>query len=315
MIARYTFLLPAYKSRFFAEALQSIKGQTYTDFMVIVSDDCSPEDLNSIYDREVGDDPRFTYRRNEENMGSKSLVSHWNLLVDMCDTEFLIMASDDDFYAPNYLAEINELVEKYPEVGMIRGRMVKWYMTDGKMCEDDNACERMTTLEYLFNKYTTVHQAGLQNFTFRTSVLKDMGGFVNFPLAWFSDDATILACSSRGVCYTKDIVFTMRISGQNITCKSDRNTADQKLIATMQYGDWIYHFLNKIYDNSTEKLSKKTTIVKEGVDNHIRRLALDYYLFASWSKALSLFWWMNKHRLLTSIYSYLKDYLRARIIE
>ena len=29
-------------------------------------------------------------------MGRKSLVAHWNLLVSMCDTEFLILASDDD---------------------------------------------------------------------------------------------------------------------------------------------------------------------------------------------------------------------------
>lgn len=95
---KYTFLLPSYKARFFEEALLSIKNQTYTDFKVIVSDDCSPEDLKSIYDMVCADDPRFIYRRNEENMGSKSLVSHWNLLVDMCDTEWLIMAGDDDVY-------------------------------------------------------------------------------------------------------------------------------------------------------------------------------------------------------------------------
>lgn len=45
---KYTFLLPAYKGRFFDEMLRSIQGQTYTDFKVIISDDCSPEDLRSI---------------------------------------------------------------------------------------------------------------------------------------------------------------------------------------------------------------------------------------------------------------------------
>ena len=311
---QYTFLLPAYKAKYFAEALQSIKGQTYRDFKVIVSDDCSPEDLKSIYDKEVGDDSRFTYRRNEENMGSKSLVSHWNLLVDMCDTEYLIMASDDDIYAPNYLEGINYLVEKYPEVGVHRGRMEKWYMADGKRYDDDSASEKMTTLEYLYHKYTTAHQAGLQNFTFKLSALKNIGGFVNFPLAWFSDDATVLACSKKGVCYTKDVVFTMRISGENITCRSDRNTADQKLVATMLFGDWVYSFYESINDNSTNESSIMSTTVKEGIDNHIRRLAMDYYLSASWIKALSLFEWMNRHHLLESKHRYLKDYCRARIL-
>ena len=43
-------------------------------------------------------------------MGGKSLVSHWNLLVDMCDTEYFIMASDDDVYEPEFMKEIDSLV-------------------------------------------------------------------------------------------------------------------------------------------------------------------------------------------------------------
>ena len=75
MSTKYTFLLPAFKPDFFEVALRSIKSQTLKDFKVLVSDDCSPHDLKSIYNKVCGDDERFTYRRNEVNMGSKSLVS------------------------------------------------------------------------------------------------------------------------------------------------------------------------------------------------------------------------------------------------
>ena len=61
---KYKFCLPAYKTRFLAEALNSIKSQTYTDFVCIVSDDCSPEDIKAVFDDMVGDDSRFFYRRN-----------------------------------------------------------------------------------------------------------------------------------------------------------------------------------------------------------------------------------------------------------
>ena len=74
-MVKYTFLLPAYKHDFFEEALRSIKNQTYSDFNVLVSDDCSPHDLKSIYDEVCGDDARFSYRCNEVNMGNNSLVS------------------------------------------------------------------------------------------------------------------------------------------------------------------------------------------------------------------------------------------------
>ena len=53
----------------------SIKNQTYSDFNVLVSDDCSPHDLKSIYDEVCGDDAQFSYPRNEVNMGNNSLVS------------------------------------------------------------------------------------------------------------------------------------------------------------------------------------------------------------------------------------------------
>ena len=51
---RYTFLLPAFKARFFEEALLSIKNQTYKDFKVIPFSELTVEYLDnyrSIYPR------------------------------------------------------------------------------------------------------------------------------------------------------------------------------------------------------------------------------------------------------------------------
>lgn len=56
-------------------------------------------------------------------MGGKSLVSHWNLLIDMCDTEYLIMVSDDDVYDSRFLEEMDKLVTRYPMVDLFRSRV------------------------------------------------------------------------------------------------------------------------------------------------------------------------------------------------
>ena len=136
-MSKYTFLLPAFKSAFLGEALVSIKKQTYTDFCCIVSDDCSPEDLKSIFEETVGDDRRFRYRRNEENVGGKNLIAHWNLLVNMCQTEFLIMASDDDLYDDNFLEEIDALAINYPHVNLYRARARRIYR-DGELLLEDS---------------------------------------------------------------------------------------------------------------------------------------------------------------------------------
>ena len=151
----YTFLLPAFKKAFLAEALCSIKNQDYKDFKCIVSDDCSPENLKSVFDKTVGDDVRFVYRRNEDNMGSKSLVSHWNLLVDLCDTEYLILASDDDIYEREFLQEIDLLVKRYPAVDIFRAKAKRMQdgmavLTDGDIPE---LLSQVAFLEY-FGKRT-----------------------------------------------------------------------------------------------------------------------------------------------------------------
>ncbi len=70
-MCKYSFFLPAFKGRFLDEVLRSIQSQTYTNFKVIISDDCSPEDLYNIC-KPYLDDPRFSFRRNDKNIGGVS---------------------------------------------------------------------------------------------------------------------------------------------------------------------------------------------------------------------------------------------------
>ena len=214
-MTKYTFLLPAYKPNFLAEALESIKEQTYTDFKVIVSDDCSPHDLKSIFEKTCGDDPRFVFRRNEKNMGGKSLVSHWNLLVDMCDTEYFILASDDDVYEPTFLEEVDKLAKKYPEVDLIRARVKRF---DGKQIleEDSVRKEYESQIEFLFNSCSVVQIPCIGNYVFRKKALFK-NGFYELPLAWGSDEITTNEASINGVAITERIEFSFRWSGINIS--------------------------------------------------------------------------------------------------
>lgn len=244
---KYTFLVPSYKASFFEEALRSIKNQTFTDFKVIVSDDCSPENLKPIYDKVCGDDSRFVFRRNHENMGGKSLVSHWNLLVDMCDTEYLIMASDDDVYDPKFLEEIDELVAKYPQVDLLRAKARR--TENGKVVlEDDEISEFQTQSDFMqyFGRKKMV--LCLANYVFRTDALKKMGCFPDFPTAAFSDSATAIYLSKNGIATTRDILFTFRISNENLSCsKNYSKNAEKGVWANLMFLDWYKEYFHQHY--------------------------------------------------------------------
>ena len=166
---KYTFLLPAYKGKYLAEMLRSIAAQTYADFKVIISDDCSPEDLWSICKPFLAD-PRFTYRRNEKNMGATSLVSHWNLLLSLCDTEFCVMASDDDVYEPTFLEEMDKLVVKYPQCDLFHARC---YVIDGRgeiLKKDAVYEEYVPQIEYLSFWGEKDHIECIANYIYRTTL-------------------------------------------------------------------------------------------------------------------------------------------------
>ena len=252
---KYTFLLPAFKPDFLEVALRSIKSQTFKDFKVLVSDDCSPHDLKSIYNKVCGDDARFSFRRNEVNMGRKSLVSHWNLLVDMCDTEYFILASDDDVYEPAFLEEVDKLAKKYPEVDLIRARCKILDEKRKTELHDLILPELVDSLEFVYYMYLPNTIKCIANYAFRLDALKAIGGFIDFPLAWFSDRATVMKLSAHGVANTKDVLFSFRMSDVNITFgKNDEKKAYTKEYATQLYDQWFKDFMEP-FEKKEESLN------------------------------------------------------------
>lgn len=257
-VCKYTFLVPSYKRRFLEEALLSIQNQTLVGFKVLVSDDCSPEDLKSVVTPFLADE-RFSYRRNSENMGHTSLVAHWNKLVDYCDTEFLIMASDDDVYDPNFLEEIDNLTRKYPHVDLFHAR-VRCINEDGVVFKEDALYkENVSHLDYLEQLDYYLHQECMANNVFRTSALKEAGGFVDFPLAWSSDTATTNLMARNGVANTSCILFSYRMSDINISSVflEDKSVARKKFQALCMYDEFMLNLFSVLKTDGS--LLEKTT--------------------------------------------------------
>lgn len=267
---KFTYLLPAYKAKFFAEALESIKNQTYKDFLCIVSDDCSLENLKSIYDEVVGTDSRFTYRRNAENMGSTSLVSHWNLLVDMCDTEFFIMASDDDVYEPNFLEEIDYMTLRYPKINLFRGKVR--YINEFHIClTEDCSLDEYYDQASFFRKYYANDMIGCEaNYVYRTNIFKTKHGYVEFPKAWYTDDATHIMMAEDGCVMSKNIIFNFRLSKINISGISN-NIKDSaaKVTAGLDFHLWLINYLYKFEHNKHKfSISSATSLCIRSIEDN-----------------------------------------------
>jgi glycosyltransferase involved in cell wall biosynthesis len=231
---KYSFVLPAYKAKYFKEAIDSILNQTYVNFELVIVNDASPEDLDSIVDSY--EDKRIRYYKNEQNVGGKDLVAQWNHSITYARGKYLILASDDDVYSPLYLEKMDALVDKYPNVNVFRPR-VKRINNKGDIVRIEGyQPEYLTKLEYLYAWTNLWIGSGVPFYIFKREALLAIGGFASYPLAWFSDDATVLRLMDPGIVTCNMTLFTFRLSTESIsTTQNSKVSLSAKLKATKMF--------------------------------------------------------------------------------
>ncbi len=231
---KFSFVLPAYKGKYLRESIGSILAQDYTDFELIVVDDCSPDSIREIV--ESYDDKRVSYYRNEQNIGGKDLVVQWNHCLEYAKGDYVILATDDDLYEPNFLSTFVPLIEKYPDVNLFRARILQVDSRNEIKYIDSCYKEYLSPVEF---RYHLMHgmKGGIPQYIFKRSALVEKGGFVNFPKAWASDDATALMMSDRGVVTSQEHLVRFRWSDINIS--GDSKYGLEKFMARLQFSRWL----------------------------------------------------------------------------
>ena len=237
-MAPFSFILPAYKSLYLRDAIDSILAQECTDFELIIVDDCSPNDLESIVHEYH--DPRITYYKNQENIGGKDLVAQWNKCLSFAKGDYVILATDDDCYESDFLMTFAHLIQKYPDVNLFRARISQ---TDKEgHIKDVDACyeERISEIEFT---YHIMHgmKGGIPQYVFKRKVLIERGGFISFPKAWASDDATAIMMADNGVINSQKHLVRFRWSDINIS--SDKSCGIEKVKARLMLGAWLKNII------------------------------------------------------------------------
>lgn len=252
-------ILPAYKEKFLSQAIESILSQIYTDLELIVINDNPGSKIKSIVKR--FQDSRIYYYENEENLGGKDLIGHWNNCIKYATGEYLVLASDDDVYEPSYLDEMVVLTKRYPNSDLYYCR-IKYIDEQGQILQiSQPALEYETSIDFIYQRLFWRRKQALQEFFFRTSALKKNGGFVNFPLAWYSDDATLALMSSNGVAYCGKTLFGMRMSGSNIS--TGNLHIKKKCEALKQYIHWLDSFIPSLVTANEDDVFMKEKLLTE----------------------------------------------------
>jgi len=110
---RVSIGLPVYNgSRYLAAALDSLLGQTFADFELIICDNASTDDTQAICGNYAARDPRIRYIREPANTGA---VRNHNRTIELARGEFFKWAAHDDVYAPQFVERCVRHLDAHPE--------------------------------------------------------------------------------------------------------------------------------------------------------------------------------------------------------
>lgn len=128
--------IPAYnEERHIAETIASLKGQSWGDFLAIVSDNASTDRTEEVCRQAIGGDPRFHFVRQPENRGA---AFNFNYLLEASDSPYFMWLGAHDVIAPDFLEEHIDALEADPALSLSYS-LTQWIDASGAPLEVVNS--------------------------------------------------------------------------------------------------------------------------------------------------------------------------------
>lgn len=248
--------IPAYKQTFLSEAIESALSQDYTNIELIVVNDKSPYDIDSVVARYK--DPRLRYYINDENLGKESIVLNWNRCLAYAKGEFFVLLCDDDILNCNFVTELLKLTDKYRQCNVFHARKINKYI-NGTEKESPLWPEYESSHDFINARFSKKRFHTISEFLYRTEYIKK-DGFVVFPMGFYSDNASILNWIEDGIVSSEKILCVFRFSGEHISSNTNRAYNAGKVQAAIQYWTWVKEF---------EEFESNKYYIKEDVESTV----------------------------------------------
>ena len=108
-----TIGMPTYNgARCLAQSLDSLLGQDYPNFELVISDNCSTDETERIARSYAARDPRVRYERSPENRGA---AANFNRVLELARGPYFMWAADHDLWASTFMSRCVALLEAHPQ--------------------------------------------------------------------------------------------------------------------------------------------------------------------------------------------------------
>lgn len=262
-------------SQFIRDAIESVLASTYTDFELIIGDDCSTDNTWEIINEY--NDPRIIKYRNETNLRE---YPNRNKALNMASGEWVIFIDGDDLIYEHGLWYLNFCIEKYSD-SSIQMIVQRGYF-------NNLVLPVILSPEQTFNNFffsrNVLLSGSFSSLLLRTNALKQNGCLSEFYIC--GDEEIRLRLAS--------IYPTLFINGYTSWARETPNSASSKVneyISIYELNKIINNLKNDKYSEITEhKLNYSDFLIQ--LDRRIIRNFINgilYFRFKDTCKNILLF--------------------------
>ena len=114
---KVSVIVPNYNHRpYLTRRIESILNQTFTDFELILLDDCSKDGSQQLLESYAGNPKVSQIVLNQQNSGST--FAQWKRGLALARGEYVWIAESDDFAEPTFLETLVAQLDAHPEAAM-----------------------------------------------------------------------------------------------------------------------------------------------------------------------------------------------------
>jgi len=172
-------VIPCYNyARFLPQCVRSVLTQEGVDVRVLIIDDCSGDDSETVGLYLASSDRRVEFRRHSKNRGH--IATYNEGLLEWASAEYSLLLSADDALAPGALDRATRIMEQHREVGMTYGMALVInddYSHDLASEFISEEYRVVSSSEFLKNSFLNGNAVSTPTAVVRTKLQQRLGGY------------------------------------------------------------------------------------------------------------------------------------------
>lgn len=161
-----SIILPTYNgSKYIAQSIESCLTQTYTNFELIIVNDCSTDNVLEIISQYANRDARIKIINNEIN---KRLPASLNVGFSEAKGKYHTWTSDDNYYADNAIEEMVNILEANSKLDLV--------YADYTLIDDNSRIKGTKTFNNIYDGFTKWEGCGAC-FLYKAEIFKSNKGY------------------------------------------------------------------------------------------------------------------------------------------